>query len=151
MSRLFSSRLWWAKVLIAVALLIFLGQHYCRLIKDLPHSWSSCVAEPQRCEGRSLAISLYQVRKIPDPEHYVIGFASMDIPIVGDASKLQIGQKISVQGVFDSQGPRLIAEKYMVHHYRPVKVMLSALGMLLGVGAALWLWKPSAEGLQRRA
>ena len=151
MTFLFSSRLWWLKTLTTLALLILLGLHYCRLIEDLPHSWSSCVEEPSRCDGRSLAISLYQVRSISDPENYVIGFASMDIPIVGDSSGLELGQKISVQGIFDPSGPRIIADNYMLHNHRQAKVLLSALGMLVGLGAAIRFWRPTQEGLKRRA
>lgn len=116
----------------AVLLLLGLMAYWTHLTLAQPLGFTACLVEPAPCEGRELVVSLYDVVRIEDDAHYVLGQGSREIPVTGPTASLALGESITVGGTF-SASERLLVEDWRERHPR------RQLKKWLGFAGLAWL------------
>lgn len=117
-------------------------------------TFATCIAEPNRWEGKELRLSVTRVRGVEDGMILVRAGRSIGRVRPPDGQLppgLDAGDTVSVEGVFRSAG-FLDASRVYVHEARPWKNRASFVGMCAAVGAALvvFKWDPQRRGLVER-
>ena len=143
MRGVFSDRLRWLKLLIAVGILIGFAAKYNHYANNLPFGWRVCVADPVTHDGRGLVFPIYTVTAIDGPERYRISKVIQDIPVQGSTEGLAEGMTVSLRATF--RGADSVAVQTERHHHR-WRIHKKILGIIVLVGALiaaprLFVWR----------
>jgi len=134
----FSDRHRWLKIALSLLALGGLGAHYAQRAATRPVGWRICLSAPATHHGRTLVLPLYTVTAVRGPGDFEISKSVRDIPVLGGAQDLSVGDTVSVRGAFDAGGPHVAADAVEVHRLRWAKKALSAIGLILALIAASW-------------
>lgn len=138
------------KLFAGFGVLLALGAYYTHIAVNLEAGWRWCMADPLARDGSRLVFPLWEVTGIEGPDRYRISKIVKDIPVVGDATALKLGDTVSVDGTFDGRA-RVVRERVReVHTLRPYKEALGMLGFVLSAAAAPFFFRWRAGRLRER-
>lgn len=98
-------------------------------------AWPAAQEAGLKADGRELRFSLWEVSRVEGPRRYVISRVQ-EVPVEGDASRVAVGDTVSLVGRYRAADQVLIAEILEVHRWRSAKEALGWLGFALAVVAA---------------
>ena len=123
--------------LVVVGLLLAgLGGGYAAWALGAEHGWRWAMESPAERDGATMVFPLWEVTRVVDAEHYAISKVVQDVPMVGEARDLKVGDTVSVIGRFDAAGPHVRVEVRELHVLRVYKNVLGIVGFL---GVLVWL------------
>ena len=123
-----------AKIGVATALMLAVGAYYAWIATTQVTGYRESVA--QHLDGQVLVFPLWDVTAIDGPDRYRISKVIRDVPMVGDATVLHVGDTISVMGAFRDADAAVVETAREIHILRRWKERLGVLGFLLAAAAA---------------
>lgn len=135
---------------IVLLLLAMLGAYYAKLAMDLEIGWRQCSSDPARWDGQELVFPLWVVTGVDGPDRYRISKVVKDVPVAGPSEGLEEGDTVSVIGHFRAE--RMVVEQSVieVHHLRPYKEAIGAIGLLAAIFGLPWLFRWRERRLEER-
>lgn len=119
-----------------VAAIVAVGLWYSHTVLSRDTGWRQYLADPPAHDGALAVFPTHTVTAIEGPSRYTIGGVIRDIPVEGDATALQVGDRISVRGSFRAADQVVVEERHLVHRLWAWKERLGILGLVLSVLAA---------------
>lgn len=122
--------------LACVLAIVAVGLWYSHAVFSRANGWRQYVTDPAAHDGSPVVFTTYTVTAVDGPGRYEIGGVVRGIPVEGDASGLQLGDRVSVRGTFRAHDQVVVEEKHLVHRLWVWKERLGILGLILAVLAA---------------
>ena len=87
----------------------------------------------QQHDGLLLHFPLWEVSQVDGADRFSVSRTIRDVPIEGASSGLEPGDTVSVVGTFRAADQVVVATEVHRHALRPIKELLSTLGLLLAL------------------
>lgn len=139
-----------AKVGAALLLLAAMGGYYAWFATTQVRGWRWCLEDPVARDGYDLVFPLWTVTKVVGPDRYEISKAMPDIPVLGDARALKVGDTVSVMGDFSAERRAVVETVREVHTLRRWKEGLGVLGFLVVAAMAPFFFRREGGRLVER-
>lgn len=124
------------KLGLGLSALLALGAAYAHQATSFEGGLFSCRVDPAACDGARQVLPLYRVQSVA-PDGFTVGKVARDVRVVADPDGVDIGDTVSVAGVFRAADGAVVAHTVQHHGLRPVKKGLGILGLLVAL-----LWAP---------
>jgi len=123
------------KLGLGLAALLALGGTYAHEAMSFEGGLLFCREAPVSCDGARQVLPLYRVQGLA-PDGFTVGKVVRDVRIIADPTGVEVGQTVSVAGVFRAEDGAVVAHTVHHHGLRPVKKGLGILGLL---AALIWV------------
>ena len=147
---MFSDRLRWLKLVVALGLILVLAARYNHYANNLPFGWRVCLADPAASDGKTLVFPIYTVAGIDGPQRYRISKVIEDIPVQGSTDGLSAGMTVSIRATFRGEDQVAVQTERHHHRWRFHKKALGILGLLGALIAAPLAFSIRDGGLASR-
>ncbi|MSQ03963.1 MAG: hypothetical protein EXR71_19085 [Myxococcales bacterium] len=135
---------------VAVAGLVLLGAWYAHRAMGLEIGWREYSSDPEKYDGAPLTFPLWSVTRIVDARHYEISKVVKDVPVEGDATRLDVGDAVSVVADFSASKHVAVARIVELHPLRPWKEGLGVAGIFAWFLAMPFLYRIRGRRVEER-
>lgn len=119
----------WTGILSGI-ILIGMGAQYADFAAHQRQGFQWCLENAEACDGREILLPVWDVVAVEESA-YVVFKVTGPIPIQGDPSGIEVGDTVSIRGVFSKDVAAIVETHRTMHPYRPLKKALSGLGLVL--------------------
>ena len=119
----------WTGIL-ACFLLVGLGARYADFAAHQRQGFQWCLENAESCDGREILLPVWDVVSVGEAAYEVFKVTG-PIPIQGDPTGREVGDTVSIRGVFRKESQAIVETHRTLHPYRPLKKALSGIGLVL--------------------
>jgi len=116
--------------LVAGLILLAVGARYAHFAAHQRQGFQWCLENAEACDGREILLPVWDVVEVQD-QSYTVFKVTGPIPIDGNPEGLEVGDTVSIRGVFSKESSTLLEESREIHRRRPLKKALSGFGLIL--------------------